>query len=140
MSKADEFKKKLMLDEIVFYSICGEDDRKKILNEMNMSFDDFRRLSLLTDYLELNALHKFIQDMYEYKFLDEIEELWQKCQNNPELLSSMILDTGTWLDNFWKQAPNDTVSYLLHEIFEAGLSKEKDTTFDDLNLNEYIWT
>ena len=99
MSKADEFKKKLMLDEIVFYSICGEDDRKKILNEMNMSFDDFRRLSLLTDYLELNALHKFIQDMYEYKFLDEIEELWQKCQNNPELLSSMILDTGTWLDN-----------------------------------------
>lgn len=138
MSKSDEFKKKLMLDEITFYSICGEDDRKKILNEMNMSFNDFRRLSLLTDYLGLNALHKFIQDMYEYKFLDQIAELWQQCQEHPEFIPSMILDTGEWLDDFWKQAPNDTVAYLLHEVFENGLPQEKDTTFDD--LNGYRWT
>ncbi|HIX28298.1 MAG TPA: hypothetical protein H9858_01195 [Candidatus Blautia stercoravium] len=75
MSKLDAFKKKLMLDEITFYSLCGEADRKKILNEADMSFDDFRRLSLLTDYLELNALHKFIWDMHKHK-LNKIAARW----------------------------------------------------------------
>ena len=96
-----------------------------------MTFDDFRRLCLLTDYLELTALHKFIWDMHAYKFIDDIEAVYQKCKNKDEHIPDMLLETGRWLDNFWKNAPNDTVAYLLHEIFSSGLSQKKAESFDE---------
>ena len=58
--KLSSFERQLMLDEILFYSICSEDDRRRILDQQLMTFLDFRRLSLITDYLELDHLHKFI--------------------------------------------------------------------------------
>ena len=61
--KLSSFERQLMLDEIMFYSICSDQDRQKILDQQPMTFDDFRRLSLLTDYLELEHLHKFIWDL-----------------------------------------------------------------------------
>lgn len=131
MANLSKFKKQLMLDEITFYSICEDTDRQKILDRAEMTFDDFRRLCLLTDYLELTALHKFIWDMHAYKFIDDIEAIYQKCKNKDEQIPHMLLETGRWLDNFWKNAPNDTVAYLLHEIFSSGLPKEKPESFDE---------
>lgn len=131
MSKLSAFKKKLILDEITFYSICEDTDRQKILDEAEMSFEDFRRLCLLTDYLDLTALHKFIWDMHAYKFIEDIEFIYQKCKSRDEHIPDMILSTALWLDDFWKKAPNDTVAYLLHEIFSSGLSAKKENTFDD---------
>ena len=58
--KLSTFERQLMLDEILFYSICSDQDRQKILDQQPMTFQDFRRLSLLTDYLELEYLHRFI--------------------------------------------------------------------------------
>ena len=46
-------------------------------------------------------------------------------------IPDMLLETGRWLDNFWKNAPNDTVAYLLHEIFSSGLSQKKAESFDE---------
>ena len=131
MANLSKFKKRLMLDEITFYSICEDTDRQKILDKAEMTFDDFRRLCLLTDYLELKALHKFIWDMHAYKFIDDIEAVYQKCKNKDEHIPDMLLETGRWLDNFWKNAPNDTVAYLLHEIFSSGLSQKKAESFDE---------
>ena len=131
MANLSKFKKRLMLDEITFYSICEDTDRQKILDKAEMTFDDFRRLCLLTDYLELTALHKFIWDMHAYKFIDDIEAVYQKCKNKDEHIPDRLLETGRWLDNFWKNAPNDTVAYLLHEIFSSGLSQKKAESFDE---------
>lgn len=125
MKHLSSFERKLMLDEITFYSICSEADKDKILGQQKMSFDDFRRLSLLTDYLDLSFLHKFIWDMHAHKFMDEIEELYQKCENQNQAIPDMLLDTGNWLDDFWKQAPNRTVSDLLYTVFSNGLPKKE---------------
>lgn len=122
--KKNEFKKNLMLDEIMFYSICSETDKEKVLGQIPMSFEDFRRISLITDYLELTSLHKFIWDIHGDKFMDEMEELYQKCELQTEEIPAMLMETGRWLDEFWKQAPNTTVAYLLHEIFAKGLPKK----------------
>ena len=62
--KLSTFERHLMLDEILFYSICSDQDRQKILDQQPMTFQDFRRLSLLTDYLELEYLHRFIWDLH----------------------------------------------------------------------------
>lgn len=116
---------KLMLDEITFYSLCSEQDKDKIIDKVPMSFDDFRRLSLITDYLELTHLHQFLYDTHSDKFVDEIEDLYQKCEMHDEKIPDMLMETAEWLDEFWKQAPNTTVAYLLHEVFSNGLSKKK---------------
>lgn len=123
--KLKPLEKQLMLDEITFYSICSESDRKKILDQEPMTFEDFRRLSLLTDYLNLISLHKFIWNLHAGKFMNEIEELYQKCELQNEGIPVMIMETAKWLDDFWKQAPNPTVAYLLHEIFSNGLNEQK---------------
>lgn len=123
--KLSSFERQLMLDEILFYSICSEDDRRRILDQQLMTFQDFRRLSLITDYLELDHLHKFIWDLHGHKFMDEMDKLYQKCKDGKADLSEMLLETGQWLDDFWKQAPNTTVSYLLRKIFSDGLKNEK---------------
>jgi len=57
--------------------------------------------------------------------MDEMDKLYQKCKDGKADLSEMLLETGQWLDDFWKQAPNTTVSYLLREIFSDGLKNEK---------------
>ena len=123
--KLSSFERQLMLDEILFYSICGEEDRRKILDQQLMTFQDFRRLSLITDYLELDHLHKLIWDLHSHKFMDEMDKLYQKCKDEKDDLPEMVLETGQWLDDFWKQAPNTTVSYLLREIFSDGLKSKK---------------
>ena len=106
--KLSSFERQLMLDEILFYSICSDQDRQKILDQQPMTFQDFRRLSLLTDYLELEHLHRFIWDLHAYKFMDEMDELYNECK-----------------DDFWKQAPNITVSFLLRQIFSDGLKSRR---------------
>lgn len=123
--KLDSFEKKLMLEEITFYSICSEQDRKKLLNQEPMTFDDFRRFCLITDYLELSHLHQFIWEFHNDEFADELDALYEKCEQRDEGIQDMILKTGAWLDDFWKQAPNETVAYLLHEVFAQGLSPKK---------------
>lgn len=115
--------KQLMLEEITFYSLCTALDREKILDQAPMTFDDFRRLSLLTDYLNLNSLHKFIWDLHANKFMDAIDELYEKCEMQNEGIPDMLMESAQWLDAFWKQAPNPTVAYLLHEIFSNGLNE-----------------
>ena len=96
--KLSSFERQLMLDEILFYSICSEDDRRRILDQQLMTFQDFRRLSLITDYLELDHLHKFIWDLHGHKFMDEMDKLYQKCKDGKADLSEMLLETGQWLD------------------------------------------
>ena len=78
--KLSTFERQLMLDEILFYSICSDEDRQKILDQQPMTFQDFRRLSLLTDYLELEYLHRFIWDLQGYKCMDEMDQLYSQCQ------------------------------------------------------------
>lgn len=119
--KLSSFERQLMLDEILFYSICSDEDRQKILEQQPMTFQDFRRLSLLTDYLELEHLHKFIWDLHGHKFMEEMDEIYDQCKEGSEDLPNMLLETGQWLDDFWKGAPNVTVSFLLHQIFSDGL-------------------
>ena len=123
--KLSSFERQLMLDEIMFYSICSDQDRQKILDKQPMTFDDFRRLSLLTDYLELEHLHKFIWDLHGYKFMDEMDNLYDKCKDGSEELPDMLIETGHWLDDFWKQAPNTTVSFLLRKVFSDGLKSPR---------------
>src|SRR5699024_7235377 len=123
--KLSSFERQLMLDEIMFYSICSDQDRQKILDQQPMTFQDFRRLSLLTDYLELEHLHRFIWDLHAYKFMDEMDELYNECKEGSEDLPEMLLETGHWLDDFWKQAPNITVSFLLRQIFSDGLKSRR---------------
>lgn len=125
MSKLSTLEKELMLNEITFYSICSEEDRQKILGQKPMDFDDFRRLSLLTDYLKLTHLHKFIWDMHAHNFMEQIEGIYQKCQNRDENIPDMLMETRHWLDDFWKQAPNQTVAYLLHQVFADGLDEKE---------------
>ena len=119
--KLSTFERHLMLDEILFYSICSDQDRQKILDQQPMTFQDFRRRSLLTDYLELEYLHRFIWDLHGYKFMDEMDQLYSQCTEDNEDLPEMLMETGHWLDDFWKQAPNITVSFLLRQIFSDGL-------------------
>lgn len=123
--KLSTFERQLMLDEILFYSICSDQDRQKILDQQPMTFQDFRRLSLLTDYLELEYLHRFIWDLHAYKFMDEMDQLYSQCKEGNEDLPEMLMETGRWLDDFWKQAPNITVSFLLRQIFTDGLKSPR---------------
>lgn len=120
--KLNSFERKLMLEEITFYSVCSEQDRKKILDQEPMSFEDFRRLCLITDYLELPHLHEFIWDIHNEKFIDDMDALYEKCEQQDEEIPDFLRDTGTWLEDFSKQAPNPTVAYLLREIFSQGLN------------------
>lgn len=125
--KMNAFEKKLILDEITFYSICGDHDQEMILGQAPMSFNDFRRLSLITDYLELKHLNQYIWDTYGDQFVAEADELSEKCKKQDAEIPAMLMETGKWLDDFWKQAPNNTVAYLLREIFSQGLdSKQED--------------
>ena len=39
--KLSTFERQLMLDEILFYSICSDQDRQKILDQQPMTFQDF---------------------------------------------------------------------------------------------------
>lgn len=117
------FGKQLMLDEITFFSLCNDFDRSRILDKAPMTFDDFRRLSLLTDYLELKHLNQFIWDMHAHKFADEIDDLYEKCTVKGKDILGMLYETKQWLDDFWKHAPNTTVAYLLREIFSEGLPR-----------------
>ncbi len=122
--KLSQFERELMLDEITFYSICPEEDRMKILGQKEMTFQDFRRLSLLTDYLELPCLHQFIWDLHGHKFMVEMEEVYQKCRSRSSEVSQMLMETAQWLEEFLKAAPNPTVAYLLEQIFANGLNPD----------------
>ena len=122
--KLSQFERELMLDEITFYSICPEEDRMKILGQKEMTFQDFRRLSLLTDYLELPCLHQFIWDLHGHKFMVEMEEVYQKCRNRSSEVPQMLMETAQWLEEFLKAAPNPTVAYLLEQIFSNGLNPD----------------
>ncbi|HIZ65809.1 MAG TPA: hypothetical protein H9809_07920 [Candidatus Blautia pullicola] len=122
--KLSQFERELMLDEITFYSICPEEDRMKILGQKEMTFQDFRRLSLLTDYLELPCLHQFIWDLHGHKFMVEMEEVYQKCRNRSSEVPQMLMETAQWLEEFLKAAPNPTVAYLLEQIFANGLNPD----------------
>lgn len=124
MNKLSAFEKQLMLDEITFYSICSNEDKEKILEMREMSFDDFQRLSLIASYLQLEHLHQFIWDTHAYKFAEKIGDICCGPDKSDADLSKTVLTTGRWLDDFWKNAPNDTVAYLLHEIFSNGLEKK----------------
>lgn len=119
--------KQLILEEITFYSLCSEEDRRKILEQEEMSFDDFRRLCLLMDYLELRHLRQFVWDLHGYKFMPQIDALYDSCKQKGDSLPDMLLQTGTWLNDFQKHAPNATVAFLLHKIFLNGLDP-KDMT------------
>ncbi len=122
--KLSQFERELMLDEITFYSICPEEDRMKILGQREMTFQDFRRLSLLTDYLELPCLHQFIWDLHGHKFMVEMEEVYQKCRSRSSEVPQMLMETAQWLEEFLKAAPNPTVAYLLEQIFANGLNPD----------------
>lgn len=122
--KLSQFERELMLDEITFYSICPEEDRMKILGQKEMTFQDFRRLSLLTDYLELPCLHQFIWDLHGHKFMVEMEEVYQKCRSRSSEVPQMLMETAQWLEEFLKAAPNPTVAYLLKQIFANGLNPD----------------
>lgn len=122
--KLSQFERELMLDEITFYSICPEEDRMKILGQKEMAFQDFRRLSLLTDYLELPCLHQFIWDLHGHKFMVEMEEVYQKCRSRSSEVPQMLMETAQWLEEFLKAAPNPTVAYLLEQIFANGLNPD----------------
>ncbi|MEF2877402.1 MAG: hypothetical protein U0N90_03205 [Blautia sp.] len=122
--KLSQFERELMLDEITFYSICPEEDRMKILGQKEMTFQDFRRLSLLTDYLELPCLHQFIWDLHGHKFMVEMEEVYQKCRSRSSEVPQMLMETAQWLEEFLKAAPNPTVAYLLEQIFANGLNPD----------------
>lgn len=124
--KLSSFEKRLMLDEITFYSICSEADCQKILGQRPMSFKDFRRLSLLTDYLNLTHLHQFIWDMHAYKFLHSMDRIYAKCSHKDKDVAKMLVESAKWLNDFATQAPNAIVSYLLQEIFKNGLGSNKD--------------
>lgn len=125
MGNLKKSERKLMLDEIMFYSICSDEDREKILGQKEMSFEDFRRLTLLTDYLDLTHLLKFIWDLHSHRYMDQIDELYQKCEDRDQLLPEMLKETSHWMENFWESAPNPTVSYLLHKIFLNGLAQHE---------------
>ena len=96
----------------------------KILGQKEMTFQDFRRLSLLTDYLELPCLHQFIWDLHGHKFMVEMEEVYQKCRNRSSEVPQMLMETAQWLEEFLKAAPNPTVAYLLEQIFANGLNPD----------------
>lgn len=122
--KLSHFERELMLDEITFYSICPDEDRMKILDQKEMTFQDFRRLSLLTDYLELPCLHQFIWDLHGHKFMVEMEEVYQKCRSHSSEVPQMLMETSKWIEDFLKTAPNATVAYLLQRIFSNGLNPD----------------
>ena len=114
--------KRLILDEIMFYSICSDEDREKIIGKREMSFEDFRRFSLLTDYLDLEAQHKFIWDLHAHRYMDQIESVYQKCEEQDQNIPAMLDKALGWLNDFADQAPNQTVEYLLQQIFANGLT------------------
>ena len=71
------------------------------------------------------SFSRFIWDLHAYKFMDEMDELYNECKEGSEDLPEMLLETGHWLDDFWKQAPNITVSFLLRQIFSDGLKSRR---------------
>ena len=56
MEQVSFFNRDNVLEQITFYSLCSTEDRKKILGELPMTFSDFRRFSLISDYLQLRLL------------------------------------------------------------------------------------
>lgn len=92
-----------------------------------MSFEDFRRFSLLTDYLDLEALHKFIWDLHAHRYMDQIESVYQKCEEQDQNIPAMLDTALDWLNEFVDQASNETVQYLLQQIFANGLTPYGDS-------------
>ena len=54
-----------------------------------------------------------------------MDNLYDKCTDGSEELPDMLIETGHWLDDFWKQAPNTTVSFLLRKVFSDGLKSPR---------------
>ena len=96
-------------------------DRKKVLGELPMTFSDFRRISLIADYLELYAFHEMVWDLYADFFIKDISCLLEKCENQHEDIPYLLSEARQWLADFRAQAPNETVNFLLRKVFSQKL-------------------
>lgn len=124
MKRLNLFDRTVMLEQITFYSLCSTEDRKKLLGETPMTFNDFRRISLIADYLGLYSLHEMLWDLHADTFVEDIECLLEKCENHDEDIPYLLSEARQWLADFRAQAPNETVSFLLQKIFSGGLEKK----------------
>ncbi len=121
MEQISLFNRDNVLEQITFYSLCSTDDRKKILGELPMTFNDFRRFSLISDYLQLHAFNEMLWDLYSDTYLSEIFDLMEKCTTNHEDIPYLLSEARQWLADFRAQAPNETVSFLLKKVFSRKL-------------------
>lgn len=120
----NEIQRKLTLDKITFFSICSSSDREKILGLRPMTFEDFRRISLIADYLSLDSLHQYMWYRFYEQFADKLDKLLLKCKKHDNALPEELKEAGRWLHDFEVHAPNATVAGLLHEVFSKGLDND----------------
>lgn len=121
MEQVSLFNRENVLEQITFYSLCSTEDRKKILGELPMTFNDFRRFSLISDYLQLHAFNEMLWDLYSDTYLSDIFDLMEKCTANHEDIPYLLSEARQWLADFRAQAPNETVAFLLKKVFSRKL-------------------
>ena len=124
MDQVSLFNRDNVLEQITFYSLCSTEDRKKILGELPMTFSDFRRFSLISDYLQLHTFHEMLWDLYSDIYLDDIFDLIEKCKDKPDDIPYILSEAKQWLVDFRTQAPNETVAFLLEKVFSRKLEAE----------------
>lgn len=124
MEQISFFNNDNILEQITFYSLCSAEDRKKILGELPMTFDDFRRFSLLSDYLQLYTFNEMLWDLYSDAYVNDIFNLIEKCASNDKDIPYLLSEAKQWVSDFLAQAPNETVAFLLKKVFSRKLETE----------------
>lgn len=109
---------KIRKERLIFLSLCGEDDGKKITGAMDLQIRDFERIGCLLDMLGLN--HFLLE--FEMSHSDLLEQLANEIENDVEMGDVRKLKAERnirqqWLEEFCRQLPSQEMKIYIKELF-----------------------
>lgn len=110
------------IEKFAFLYLCGERDRKILVGEERMTFQDFDRLCYITNFLGLDQMNLEIWSRFSPQFKEQFEAVGRLLEENCKDMEFREYDDdirlhNKWLAEFCAATPNrGTKEYLIHTI------------------------
>lgn len=119
----DETMRQKDIEKFAFLYLCGQRDKDILAGKERMTFQDFDRLTYITDFLELDQMNLEIWNCFYPQFKEQFEAVGRLLEENCRNMEFREYEDdirlhNKWLTEFCTAAPEKEMREYLIEVID----------------------